>query len=270
MSSAAPPPSPDDPPTNRWRRLRRRLDFLYHADHPAALRFQSWATVIDVAIIAFFIASPVIQEYEYFLPIDYTLAVVLGLDFAARSLAAPNVRGWLRRPVVWVDAVVLLTLLAPSYLFNLGFLRILRLWTLSQKDIVWRGVRRRGWRHGEEVARAAINLLTCLFLFTGFVYTAFAADGSGVEGYVDALYFTVATVTTTGFGDVTLPGPGGKLTSIVMMIAGISLFVRLAQAVFRPFKVTFRCPRCALERHEPDAVHCKACGHILAIPDDGD
>jgi voltage-gated potassium channel len=41
------------------------------------------------------------------------------------------------------------------------------------------------------------------------------------------------------------------------------------QAVFRPHgKVRFPCPRCGLQRHEPDAVHCKACGLILAIPND--
>jgi voltage-gated potassium channel len=54
------------------------------------------------------------------------------------------------------------------------------------------------------------------------------------------------------------------------MIIGISLFVRLAQSIFRPEKVYFPCPECALQRHDPDAVHCKACGHKLMIPDDGD
>ena len=57
--------------------------------------------------------------------------------------------------------------------------------------------------------------------------------------------------------------------NILVMIIGISLFVRLAQAVFRPNKVYFPCPQCGLARHETDAVHCKACGHILNIPDSG-
>jgi voltage-gated potassium channel len=172
--------------------------------------------------------------------------------------------------VVWVDLIVLATLLAPLWLVNLGFLRILRLWTLSQKDLFWRSLRKRGYGDWEDVGRASINLVTCLFVITGFVFTVFARPGSGLEGWVDAFYFSVATVTTTGFGDITLPGTAGKLTSIVTMIVGISLFVRLAQALFRPFKVSFRCPRCALLRHEPDAVHCKACGHLLAIPDEGE
>lgn len=55
-----------------------------------------------------------------------------------------------------------------------------------------------------------------------------------------------------------------------MMLVGITLFLRLAQAVFRPGKVVYPCPQCGLQRHEPDAVHCKACGHVLNIPNDND
>ena len=43
------------------------------------------------------------------------------------------------------------------------------------------------------------------------------------------------------------------------------------QAVIRPGgKVLFPCPQCGLQRHERDAVHCKACGQVLNIPDDDD
>jgi len=49
------------------------------------------------------------------------------------------------------------------------------------------------------------------------------------------------------------------------MIFGVTLFLLLLQ----PQKVRFPCPRCALQRHDFDAVHCKACGTILDIPDEG-
>ncbi|SHG23785.1 voltage-gated potassium channel [Kaistia soli DSM 19436] len=248
---------------------RRRLRELYVGTDPRATRFQWALASVDLVIIGFFVLSPVLQEWRAFLWVDYAIALLLAADFSARAAAATSLRRWLRQPVVWVDLVVLATLLAPLWLANLGFLRILRLWSLSQKSLFWRSLRRHGYQEWEDVCRAGINLVTCLFVITGFVYTVFAGPGSGIGGWIDALYFTVATVTTTGFGDITLPGTAGKLTSIVTMIVGISLFVRLAQALFRPYKVSFRCPQCALLRHEPDAVHCKACGHLLAIPDSG-
>jgi voltage-gated potassium channel len=268
-SSPKRPSSRGSKPPLRRARWREKLRALYVGEEPKAERFQWAVGIVDLAIIVFFIFAPVLQGQPSFLWIDYSVAVLLALDLSARAFAARSFRHWIARPTVWVDFIVLATLLAPLTLANLGFLRILRLWTLSKKDLFWRSLRRRGYQEWEDVGRASINLLTCLFLITGFIYTVFAEDGSGMEGYVDALYFTVATVTTTGFGDITLPGTAGKLTAIVTMIVGISLFVRLAQALFKPYKVFFPCPQCALQRHEPDAVHCKACGHMLAIPDEG-
>ena len=43
-------------------RLRDRLRKLYHGRTPAAFRFQLAAVIIDLAIIAFFIATPVLQD----------------------------------------------------------------------------------------------------------------------------------------------------------------------------------------------------------------
>lgn len=248
-------------------RIRDRLRQLYHGRSPASLRLQLAVALVDLLIIAFFIATPLIRDRPTFLWIDYGIAVIVGVEIAARMLASTNALRLLRQPTMLIDLFILATLLAPESLENFGFLRILRLWSLSQRGLIWAQLRETRFREWEDASRASINLATFLFVVTGFIYTFFFIDRNGLEGYVDALYFTVTTMTTTGFGDITLPGVAGKLTSIAVMIVGISLFVRLAQAVFRPAKVTFPCPQCALQRHEPDAVHCKACGHVLRIPD---
>jgi voltage-gated potassium channel len=251
-------------------RFRAALRVLYHGRSTAALRFQMAVVLIDLAIIAFFIASPVLRDRPSFLWVDYSVAALLAGDIVMRGLASSNVRRWLLQSTVMVDIFILVTLLLPNTLANLGFLRILRLWSVSRSGILWRPLERYGYAAWRDAAQAVINLLTFLLVVTGFVYTFFFSEGSGFEGYVDALYFTVTTVTTTGYGDIVLPGVWGKLISIATMIVGISLFVRLAQALFRPNKVFFPCPVCALQRHDPDAVHCKACGTRLKIPDEGD
>jgi voltage-gated potassium channel len=83
------------------------------------------------------------------------------------------------------------------------------------------------------------------------------------------LYFTVTALTTTGFGDITLPGTTGRMITVAIMIFGVTLFLNLARALLTPSKVRFSCPTCGLQRHDSDAVHCKACGQILNIPDEG-
>lgn len=204
-----------------------------------------------------------------YLFIDYTIAAWIAVEIIGRAIAAPSLRVWILRPMTWIDFFVLATLLFPDALFNFAFLRVMRIWAIGRSPLLREALRRTGQAKLLDVVRAVLNFLVFLFLVTGFVYTSFFYRREGGEGFVDALYFTVATVTTTGFGDITLPGTVGKLTSVVTMIVGISLFVRLAQAVVRPYKVTYSCPRCGLQRHDADAVHCKACGEVLNIPDEG-
>jgi voltage-gated potassium channel len=252
------------------RRLRPLLQALYHGQSLTALRFRTAWVLIDLAIIGFFLAAPLIRNEPWFLAADYAIAALLALDLLARAAAYPRGgRAFFSRPMTWLDLLILGTLLYPSAGYNLGFLRALRIWTLVNSEVFWDTVGRRfDETRVEEVTRAAAALLTFVFVTTGFVYTAFAGREGGPEGWVDSLYFTITSLTTTGYGDITLPGIAGKLLSILIMVSGITLFVRLAQAMFRPHKVRFRCPRCALLRHEPDAVHCKACGVVLDIPND--
>ena len=251
------------------RTLRQLLRALYHGDSVTALRFRTAWIVIDLAIIGFFIAEPLLRDSPSFLAVDYAIAALLGLDLGFRIYAWMGPGPWWRRISVWVDVFVLLTLLFPHALFNLGFLRVLRLWTLVNSEVFWDTVGRRyDDTRVEDVTRAGATLLTFVFITTGFVYASFAGPDGDLHGYVDALYFTVTTLTTTGFGDITLPGTWGKLLSIVIMVTGVTLFIRLAQALFRPHKVRYRCQSCGLGLHDPDAVHCKACGVLLCIPND--
>lgn len=249
--------------------LRQRLQQLERMDGRRAFTIQAIFAIVDIAILAFFLLGPYFREGPSYLVIDYTIAVWIGVEMTARAIAAPSLRNWVLRPMTWIDFVVLSTLLIPDVLFNFAFLRVMRLWSIGRSPLLTEALRKTQYIHLLDVIRAVINFTVFLFLVTGFVYTSFFYDRAGGEGFVDALYFTVATVTTTGFGDITLPGTLGKLTSVVTMIVGISLFVRLAQAVVRPYKVTYPCHRCGLQRHDADAVHCKACGEILNIPDEG-
>ncbi|MDX9999153.1 MAG: ion channel [Phenylobacterium sp.] len=253
----------------RIARLRVRLNHLYYGASPEAVRFRLAVIGVDLALIAFFVAAPFLRSTPAFLVVDYLVALILAVDLTARALAARKAGQWIRRPMVWLDLFVLVTLLFPLWLFNLAFLRVLRIWTLFNSEFFWSTVGRRfddtRW---EEVIRTLSGLVTFVFVATGFVYTSFIGRGAGITGYIDALYFTVSSLTTTGYGDITLTGPWGKVLSVAIMLSGIAFFARIATSLFRPGKVSFRCPTCGLLRHDPDAVHCKACGTLLNIPND--
>ena len=127
----------------------------------------------------------------------------------------------------------------------------------------------RYFRAHEDVILATINLGVFLFVMTGLIYATQHGTNEQIRNYADALYFTVTTLTTTGFGDITLHGTSGRLLSVAVMIVGITLFLRLATALFRPAKVKYTCQTCGLTLHDPDAVHCKHCGTVVKIETEG-
>ena len=121
----------------------------------------------------------------------------------------------------------------------------------------------------EDVIFSVINLVVFIFIVASIVYVTQVNQNPAMENYVDALYFTVAALTTTGFGDITLKGVGGHILAVLIMIFGISLFLRLIQTIFRPGKIRYECANCGLIRHENDAIHCKHCGAVLHITTEG-
>ena len=60
-----------------------------------------------------------------------------------------------------------------------------------------------------------------------------------------------------------MPGMFGRLTSVVIVLFGATLFLNSVRALLSPTKVRFRCQGCGLMRHEAGAVHCRVCGAML-------
>ncbi|WP_374647289.1 potassium channel family protein [Tabrizicola sp.] len=251
--------------------LRSRLRILYESHDPVGDRFRYALLAFDLAIVVWLVASSFLPRGLHTTTIDISIGVIFLADLMVRLWIA-------RRPSreifsLWglADLLVIFSLLFPIWGEGLAFLRVLRLYRVFHSPQTLTQLRDDlpGFRRNETALRAGLNLLIFLFAMTALVYQTQSGINERIGNYVDALYFTVSTLSTTGYGDVTLVGTSGKLLSVVTMIIGISLFLRLVQVIFRPRKVQFRCPTCGLGRHDADAVHCKACGTVLAIPDEG-
>jgi voltage-gated potassium channel len=249
-----------------------RLRRLFYGHRPVSVAFQSGLLAIDIAAIAYFVATSFVADATWLRVVDLILGIFLTLEFLGRLLAHRHPMAYLDNTAAVIDLLVIASLFVSALGVNLGFLRILRTVRLLRSYNVLGQLKKRfaAVRRNEEVIHASLNLAVFVFMISAVVFVTQRGINPKIEDFLDALYFTVAALSTTGFGDITLIGStSGELLSILMMLVGISLFLRLAQAVFRPGgKVLHPCPQCGLQRHEPDAVHCKACGQVLNIPND--
>ena len=251
--------------------MREKLRFLYSSGSPAAIRFRYLLLAVDVVTVAFFVVISLVPETTPILIAEYVIAVIITADFAARLWIAPRKLEHLADPVTIADIVVIITFAAAPFVESWAFLRVLRALRLVRSYHLLRRARRRSrwFARNEDVIASTINLVVFLFVVTALVYVLEAHQNPQIRSYVDALYFTVTTLTTTGFGDITLEGTYGRLIAVIIMIVGVALFLRLVQTIFQPTKVRYTCPDCGLSRHDVDAVHCKHCGRLLHIETEG-
>jgi voltage-gated potassium channel len=251
--------------------LREWLQGLYFGDDDRARRFRYGLIAFDLVTILVFIVSSFAGDERWLIALDLVFAVLLSVELAARLLAEPARKEALLSFTTLADIVVILSLVLAAFAENLAFLRIVRALRLLRSYHLLRDLRAQSpwFRLHEDIIQRTVNLGVFMFIITSVVYVTQHAFNPKIATYVDALYFTITTLTTTGFGDITLIGTGGKLLAVVIMFVGVGLFLRLLQAIFRPSKVRFECPDCGLLIHDIDAVHCKHCGRVLHIRDEG-
>jgi len=253
-------------------RVKEKLSKLYFGADQKAHRFRLALLTLDLLTIAFFILSSLLERGLATYIIDYSIALFLLVEFSARLYIARRKLRFLVNFSSLADLIVIFSLIAPLFIDNLGFLRVVRMLRLMRSYHMLKTIRQESswFRQNEQVILSSVNLAIFVFVITAVVYVLEAGRNASINNYLDALYYTVATLTTTGFGDITMDDTLGRMVSVVIMVFGVALFLRLVQTIFRPTKVQYACETCGLNRHDPDAVHCKHCGTTIKIPTEGE
>lgn len=229
---------------------------------------------VNILFLVLLFAEFLFPQETWLRATEVLFGTIFIIEYVLRAYASNRpyrgVFGWHRM----LDLLIIVTIfwrfgLADGdmvWLHTVGALRILRFYrTINQvvrgKDFLPRK---------REIIISATNLLVFIFLMTSMVLIVESPANDQINTYLDALYFTISTLTTTGFGDITVESEVGKGLVILIMIFGVALFLRLATSIFRPHKIGVRCKHCGLNWHDRDASHCKHCGNIINIANDGE
>ena len=116
------------------------------------------------------------------------------------------------------------------------------------------------------IFRIIYIIAAIVFVSAGLIfYAEHEINPEKFNTFFNAIYFSVVTLTTVGFGDITPVSPYGRIITVLIIISGIVFIpwqVRnlIAHFIISINKVFLTCKGCGLEYHDKDAVHCKRCG----------
>lgn len=210
--------------------------------------------------------------------VEWALTLLFTVEYALRLITARRAWNYARSFFGIVDLLSILpgylALFLPGaqYLQIVRVLRLLRIFRilklvryLSEASVLTQALR-------ASVAKIIVFLAVVLTLVTIIGALMYVIEGPryGFTSIPTSIYWAIVTLTTVGYGDIAPKTPLGKGLASLAMILGYGIIavptgivtVGLAQAQAgrrdaRP------CPRCGLERHEPDARYCRRCGEGL-------
>jgi voltage-gated potassium channel len=160
----------------------------------------------------------------------------------------------------------LLTTVDISFIRVFRWFRVLRLIRFVEGKTIFGYVSR---EDSVIFARILFTLFTIVFVYSGLIYQVeHPVNPHQFSTFLDAIYFSVATMTTVGFGDITPTSEMGQLLTVLMILTGIALIPwqlgdLIKQLVKTSKQLEIRCENCGLASHDADAKFCKACGNGL-------
>ena len=270
----------DNNSQGRWR--FKLHEVIFEADTPAGKWF-------DVLLILAILASvvmvmldsvSVIQKSfgrvllagEWFFTILFTIEYLLRLLSVGRPLAyATSFFG-----VVDLIAVLptYLSVFIPGaqYLLVIRILRVLRIFRIL-KLVQYLGEARmltQALRASQRKITVFLIVVLALVTIFGSLIYLIEDPKHGFTSIPKSIYWSIVTLTTVGYGDISPQTNLGQLLSALIMIIGYGIIavptgivtVELTQAYQRKVS-TQACPECSAEGHDMDARYCKYCGSGL-------
>jgi len=253
--------------------LQERVDWILN--EPASVPGRIVELVVGALILAvcavFVVLSLDLEPgtRRLLVAVETGITVFFLVEYLARWWARRFSWRYLVTPLAIIDLVAVLPLFLGPHLQVVRVLRLFRVLRLL------RIVQSRRFFFGEVtpehliVLRILLTLFCLVFVTGGLVYDfEHDLDPETWPTVFDGLYFAVVTLTTVGFGDMTPHTAAGRWVTVLMILVGVLVLpwqlTTLARRVFVDRgKVRVTCPDCGLTRHDPDASHCKSCGHVI-------
>ncbi|MDX2270639.1 MAG: ion transporter [Cyanobacteriota bacterium] len=254
--------------------MRQALaSYLEDIETPIGKRVNLGIALLVVISSGIFVAEtyPIQEIWRTRLDIlDRGILIVFGLEYLLRFWCAEKKLAYFFSFYSLIDLVAILPFIIG--LSDIRFIRIFRWFRILR---LIRFVERKTFfglissQDGQIFSRILFTLFAIIFVYSGLIYQVeHPVNGQIFQTFLDAVYFSVVTMTTVGFGDITPVSEGGRLLTVLMILTGIALIPwQVGDLIKRLVKsgeqVRIPCGSCGQPLHDPDALYCKVCGSRL-------
>lgn len=226
--------------------------FIIETHHPTGL-FLTILTISELVLISIFI-----------------------LEYTVRLWVAKNKLKHIFSFYGMIDLLSILPILV--HFANLSFFRIFRILRLFRMLRVLRFQRifkSKDTMFGRLsdsqliIIRLVLSIFTIVLISSGLIWTVETKVNPEKVGTIwDAMYFTIVTLATVGYGDITPLTPLGKIVTTIMILSGVALIPwqvgkLIKVMIMEAAKTKITCPKCGLEDHDKDSFYCRLCGAKL-------
>lgn len=199
------------------------------------------------------------------------ILIIFTLEYGLRLWSAENKLRYFFSPYSLIDLIAILPFLFTA--LDIRFIRIFRWFRILRLIRFFEGKTVFGYITRQDsaiFARILFTIFTIIFIYSGLIYQVEHPNNpEEFATFLDAVYFSVATMTTVGFGDITPVSEVGRLLTVLMILTGIALIPwqlgdLIKQLVKTANQVETLCSNCGWETHDTDARFCKICGWPLS------
>ena len=264
-----------------WR--SRLHEIIYESNTKAGKAFDVSLLVLIVASILIVMLDS-IEAYrnnygEIFLALEWVFTIIFTLEYLLRLIS-------IKRPWKYVFSflgIIDLLAIIPAYLslFFVGAqtllvfraLRLLRIFRIFKLNHFISEMRFLGAAVQGSLRKISIFMMIVLMLviILGSLMYLVEAGLHGFSNIPESIYWSIVTITTVGYGDISPVTPLGKFIASFIMMKGYVIIAlptgivttEMALASKRTEQKHEVCPKCGKEGHDADADFCKKCGERL-------
>lgn len=216
-----------------------------------------------------------IKFKDFFVICEWFFVIIFTIEYLLRVYFSKNKRGYIFSFYGIIDFIAVfpsylsLFLSGTTSLFVIRAFRLLRVFRILKllKYLEAVTILISVLKEGRHKIAVFLTAVTVFVIFMGSVMFFIEGEENGFTSIPRSIYWSIVTITTVGYGDITPKTTLGQMVASFLMIISygvIAIPVGIISSSLTKYQASkLICPRCQTSFHDSDAKHCKLCGSGL-------